>query len=156
MTATITIHGIDKLVAKLGRLESVQLLRLPMHAATKLIYAEAIKYPGQTKKPFKFVSDKQRRYVIMAIRKGIIQVPYRRRKSSGLAGSWVERVEDHGDSLVGIVGSSISYGPFVMSPDNQAQYHQGNWQTTDDIVNTVANPISKLFQKTIDKALAGP
>lgn len=130
MTSTITILGLPELEKKLGRLASIDLLKPPMHKATKLIYAETQKYPpprpGQT---------------------------YVRRKSAGLAGSWVERVEIRGKTLVGVVGSSISYGPFVQSPDKQAWMHKGRWPTTDDITKKVAKPVSKLFENAIRKAI---
>ena len=101
----------------------------------------------------KWVSNRQRLFVIIAIREGRIQVPYRRRHSGGLAGAWVEKVERRGDSLIGQVDNRISYGPFVMGPDSQAAYHQGNWPTTVDVLNKVKGDIKRYFETAIRKAV---
>lgn len=149
----IEIEGLEELERKLGRLASIDLLKPPMHKAVKVIYAETQVYPPPRRKPMRWKSAKQRRWFFANLRKGNIRVPYVRRHSGGLAGAWTEKVQVRGMTLVGIVGNRISYGPYVMHPQKQAEYHRGNWPTTDDITKKVAPTISKIFQDTIREAL---
>lgn len=152
---TIEIRGLDALERKLGRLGAIEVLKPPMHKATKLIYAETQKYPPASHKPMRWKSAKQRAWFFAALHRGEITVPYRRRHSGGLAGGWVERVETHGKTLVGIVGNSKSYGPWVMDPERQAGYHQGTWPTTDDIVRKRKQQIVAEFDAAIRRAIHG-
>lgn len=150
---TITIEGLDALEQKLGRMAAIDVLKSPMHKATKRIYAQTQIYPPASGKPMQWKSVKQRRWFFANLNDGNIEVPYRRKKSGGLAGSWVERVTVRNQTLVGIVGTDISYGPLVMHPDKQAEYHRGNWPTTDDIVSKHRRAIVNDFKDAIRRAI---
>lgn len=152
---TIRIDGLDKLENKLGRMASIKLLKRPMHAAVKLIYAETQTYPPASRKKMKWKSSKQRAWFFAALRSGAIVVPYRRRHSGGLAGAWTELVAVRGKTLIGIVGNRISYGPWVMSPKKQANYHKGTWPTTDDIVEKRKRQIVAEFEAAIRSSING-
>lgn len=61
------------------------------------------------------------------------------RRTGTLGRLWVgaRRVVQTGGSgafVVGRVGNATPYGPYVQSPDEQAQVHQGVWRDTDQIV----------------------
>lgn len=127
---SITIEGLDKLERKLGRLDAIAALQEPMHKATKRIYAETQNYPPP---------PPGSKYV--------------RKHSGGLAGSWVERVSVRRQTLVGIVGTDISYGPFVMHPTKQAWMHKGRWPTTDDIVDKQKRAIMADFETAIRRTI---
>jgi hypothetical protein len=153
MSSDIVVDGIDKLEKKLGRLGAVQVLRAPMRAGIERIWSELQVYPPPSRKRFDFKTERQRRFVMAAIRTGRLRVPYYRRHSGGLAGSWRRRIEEYHRSLVGIVASKISYGPYVMSPTLQAEYHRGTWPTTATVVAEVSGDVVGYFAKAISRAL---
>jgi hypothetical protein len=69
-------------------------------------------------KPSKFKTEKQRRYVLWAIRTGAIRVPYRRTNS--LYRSLTSKAELAGGSVYITVGSNKSYAPYVIGFPRQA------------------------------------
>lgn len=151
--SNIVIENVDKLVQKIGRLSAVAVLRDPMRLSVERIWSELQVYPPPSRKKFNFKSERQRRFVMAAIRTGMLRVPYYRRHSGGLAGSWRRRVEERARGLVGIVASKISYGPYVMSPSLQAEYHRGTWPTTADVVKEVSDDVIDYFDRAITRAL---
>ena len=151
--SSITIHGLDELEAKLGRLASIQVLKPPMHKSTGLIRTEARKYLSPSRKPMIWKSREHRIKFLRGMYGGFFRVPYQRRRSGGLAGAWIEKVQLRGKTLVGIVSNNKSYGPYVQHPTKQAAYHRGNWRTTDDIVKDVAKPVQTIFEKAIRQAI---
>lgn len=151
--SNIVIENVDKLMQKFGRLATVWVLREPMRLAVERVWSELQVYPPPARKKFPFKSERQRRFVLASIRSGTLRVPYYRRHSGGLAGSWRRRVEERARGLVGIVASKISYGPYVMSPTLQAEYHRGTWPTTADVVEEVEGDIVSYFDRAISRAL---
>lgn len=149
----ITIEGLEELERRLGRMASIDVLRLPMTQSVETVRSEAQKYPPKRKRRMKFKSRRQRFFVIIAIREGRIQVPYKRRHSGGLAGGWNTKVHTVGQTLVGRIENRVSYGPFVMGPTAQADYHRGNWPTTIDVLHKTKTDIEGFFEVAIEKAL---
>lgn len=88
-----------------------------------------------------FKTLKQQRYFFAALRAGTIRVPYKRRHSAGLKGSWskqeggsgvaVEGDADFQSAVVGTVGINETYAPYakyvVGNDAQQAAYHKGWW-----------------------------
>ena len=130
MPSTIEILGLDELQHKLGRLGAISTLKPPMNKAVHRIHAETQTYPPPPKGS-----------------------TYRRKHAGGLAGSWVARTEQKRQTLVGVVGASISYAPYVMGPKRQAWMHKGRWPTTDDIVDKQKHNIVNDFEKAIRKVI---
>lgn len=149
----IVIEGLDALERKLGRLRAVEVLRIPMAQSVHLLHGAVQDYPPASGRKMKWKSAKQRRWFFANLREGNIVIPYRRRKSGGLAGSWVARVEASPRTLTGIVTSKISYGPLVMHPQRQADYHRGTWPTTDTIVTKNRTKVLEFFRRAIEKEL---
>src|SRR5512146_3153004 len=89
-------------------------------------------YPPPSGKPMTFTSDRQRRYVMMAMRTGLITVPYRR--TMNLARSWAVDWGEAGNlGRFEITNSATSpqgvrYADLVMG-DLQANYFVGTWAT---------------------------
>jgi len=69
-------------------------------------------------RPSKFKTEKQRRYVLMAISRGLIRIPYRRTNS--LYRSLTSKTELIGDSLFISVGTNKAYAPYVIGYPRQA------------------------------------
>ena len=80
-----------------------------------------------------FVSEKQRRYVMAAIKEGRIKVPYKR----GLRGETLSK--SYRIDVVGFEAyllSAASYAKYVVG-DEQARIHQGRWKTAVAAAETV-------------------
>lgn len=94
--------------------------------ADEVVLPALHKYPTQSGKKMQFKSAKQRAFVIAAIKRGDIQVPYRR---SGDYGRSFEK-SPIADGLV--LRSNLAYAPYVRG-EPQASYHKGNWTTLDEL-----------------------
>lgn len=126
-----------------------------------LAYGQAIQQELMEDKPpppprgaMRFVSEKQRRFVMAAKRRGEIKVPYVRGTGGGTRGSEAlnrsYRVDLEGDNAV--LYSAASYAPYVIG-DQQAQIHQGRWKTALNAAETVAQRGD--LSKIVSMALAG-
>lgn len=91
-------------------------------------------YPPESHRPMEFKSEKQRRYVIWAIRNGIIKVPYVRtgltQRSMGMS------IEDNGMTIR--TGTNLDRAQWTHG-ENQARYHTiTGWRKTLDIAQREA------------------
>ena len=153
MSTFIEIKGIDELERKLGRLASVEILKLPTEQGLGLLFARTQIYPPPAHRKMRWKTEKQRRWFFANLHKGKIQVPYRRRKSGGLAGRWAKKVKVEKGTVIGILSNRISYGPWVMGPHDQAAYHKGVWPTTKDIARLEEKHIARNFTEAIRRAI---
>jgi hypothetical protein len=131
MPSEIVITGIPELLAKVGRMQALKVLAPPMVKAMARLQRTLATYPKASHRKMKFVSEKQRRYVMWLVSEG--KVPYRRTH---------------------MLNNPMSYGPYVQSPTGQAEYHSGTWRTTDDVVKKHEAAIVADFKAAIDGALA--
>ena len=150
---TFTIWGEEELLRKFSRLRAIFFLRPPMDKSLLLLLGEFQRYPPPAHKKMKFKSRKQRLFVLAAIRDGRIHIPYRRRHSAGLAGAWVHRATVQPNAIEGTLVNHKPYGPFVLDPKSQAQYHRGTWPTTADVFKKQKPHIEMLFQEAVYNAL---
>lgn len=82
-----------------------------------------------------FVSDRQRRYVMAALRRGVIVIPYRRGSAKTNGSEFLN--QSYSVTLAGdtaYLESSASYAPYVVG-DEQAQIHSGRWETAENAAN---------------------
>jgi len=97
------------------------------------------KPPPPARGAMKFVSVKQRRFVMAAISRGEITVPYKRGTGSGLRGSETLN-RSYSITLSGdeaLLTSAASYAPYVVG-DQQAPIHQGRWNTAANAAEQVS------------------
>lgn len=108
-------------------------------------------YPNrQSSGPYPWVSERQRRYVMAAIRDGRITVPYRRTRRLG---KWeVGSVTQTGRGWSGSVGPTVDYARYVMNAADQAQIHQGNWPTIQRIATSTRPAVIRIFEDAARKA----
>jgi hypothetical protein len=106
---------------------------------------------GQTWK-----SVKQRRYFFFALRKGIIQVPYRRGLSPGsqrLGRSWTAKQVD--DTSVAI-GTNVSYERMVKDEGQQTRYMKAvGWTTIQQDIERGKREVFDTMNTVIRRALMG-
>lgn len=108
------------------------------------VAAEAVK-PELAKEPFRtthkkmqFVSAKQRAFVISAIRRGDLDVPYRRTGAIGIS-------EQHPTTNGIDVVVPVEYSDLVRTKGKQARYHQGLWPTDEDIAQKIEGDTAELI-----------
>ena len=103
-----------------------------------------------------FKTDKQRRFFFWALRKGKIEVPYRRGESPGsqtFGRRWTIATENAG--LRVIISNNAKYGPLLMDEEQQSRYAaRVGWRTVQDISDEEFPIIIELAQGEIDRILA--
>ena len=128
MPYSIRIEGVDKLIAKLGKVQGIAVLRKPMQRAVYRLHAGLAKYPS-----------------------AIPGSSYRRTGTLGRL--WTTRIESSSDGLTGKVGNRIHYAPWVQSERFQAKVHQGRWQTEVNVAEKETPAIVADFERAIREAL---
>lgn len=127
--AEITIQGLDALYRKIDSMERIQdVLTPPMQRGVYRLQRDMAMYPppptGST-------------YV----------------RTGTLGRRWTTKIDRNGGGLVGTVGNSTSYGPFVQSKQFQARVHRGRWQTDVDVAERNQRSIINDFEATIQAEL---
>jgi hypothetical protein len=154
----IEIEGLAELEKKLGRIGAIRELRPAMAEANEKILGDTDRYPPKRPgRKMKWKSRKQQIFVIMSIREGSIHVPYDRKHTGGLAGSWVSKVSVIGQTLTGTVGSNENKAPYaryVVGPNSQAEFHkEGGWWTTATLLKRRKGDIEDIFASRIREVL---
>jgi len=150
MNATIEIKGLDKLQRKLGR-GARPVIRTILLGVAEEIKGRIAEYPGPVVYPIRWASESQRR-AYFAKRKGM--GPYVRQTDSfseRLGPSWATRME--GDDRA-IVGTRVSYAPWVQSAEAQQPMHAATgWKTDEEAVEEVeqSGAIERIFSQAMSK-----
>ena len=144
---------VSEVVAKLDPKELEAQLAWALKGASDIIRADVRTYPPQSHKPMKWKSAKQRRWFFANLRAGNIEVPYRRGQSPGsekLGASWTRKLERGVNPSV-TIGTRVSYAPWVMDKDRQADYHKGNWPTVQSIAEKRANDVKRFIETALQR-----
>jgi hypothetical protein len=109
----------------------------------RAIYEEAVdpelaKEPMASGRKMQFVSNKQRAFVMSAIRRGDINVPYRRTGQIGLS-------QFHATSSGGEAVVPVEYSDLVRTAGKQAKYHEGTWPTDVEIAEKIEGDTAELI-----------
>ncbi len=156
MTIHLEIEGLDRLQAKFERMGAdlkPELIKTT-HAAMLYANSQVPPYPPQSRKPYKRQTAKQRRYVMAAIRRGDITVPYPRK---GSFKSLTTEVQELGSSIVGLIGTNTPHAPWVISSEAvgsrgpQARYHEGNWWRLQEVVRNAREGMVALYQGMVHR-----
>ena len=146
----VTIHGFDELNKRLKDPQIRAFAKDAMDQATALVAYEAARYPPQiTGRPYPWKSQKQRRYVIAAIRRGEIVVPYRR--TGTLGQRWESKVKWNGKELIGEVSNKTAYAPYVQGLEQNPFHKEGGWQVLTDVAEKQMNAITAFFHDALTK-----
>ena len=124
----IEIEGIAEIVRRLGVAETIRILRSPIWRGVARIVGFMGEYPPQP--------------------------PTDYRRTGTLGRRWTEEVTETADSIEGEVGNATNYGPFVQSEQFQSRW-MGHWQTDEDAVDTMTDPITADIEETLQGALNG-
>lgn len=67
----------------------------------------------------------------------------------------LSRVETLGSGVVGYIGTSIRYAPYVIDRNRQAWMHRGRWWLLQDVVERAVDGIRRVLEREIDRILRG-
>jgi hypothetical protein len=125
---TITVTGVDRLFAKLGRLQGTRILLPPVQRAVIRLQGYMAKYPAPPARS-------------------------KHRRTGTLGRRWTTKLETTGDGVIGKVGNNTEYGPLVQSKKFQADVHKNRWQTDADAIRDNRKDIVQDFNTSIKAAL---
>lgn len=173
MSATIKVEGLDDALRGLD----------PAHAARAVLgirlgVAEEVRhvistYPPPPKYPLRWASQKQRWWFKCAVREGRIQVPYARQfalTSQRLGPAWTVANGVVGTQATApdaawtvanegrIVGTRVTYAPYVQSAAHQQPFHADTgWKTDEQTVQEVkqSGAIQRIVKDVLHKVFAG-
>jgi len=130
MSVSIEIKGINKLMAKLGRVAAIDVLEPPMQRAVLRVQARMATYPPQ-------------------------RAGSNYRRTGTLGRRWTTKVTKQADGVEGRVGNVTEYAPFVQSARFQRPPFRGRWQTDEKVLNEELPAIRRDFEQVVDEALKG-
>ena len=128
------------LTNKLNQVTGPDLVRAISQAVAKeAVEPELAKEPFRTThKKMQFVSSKQRAFVMASIKRGDIQVPYRRTGKIGIS----EQIQTTNGIDVVV---PAEYSDLVRTKGKQARYHDPLWPTTEDIAAKIEGDTAELI-----------
>lgn len=154
---TVTIQGLDRIVSALGQSikPTIQGITVGVGEVARSYMA---KYPGPSAQPVTWQSRKQRIHYIIMRREAGLPLKYTRGSdpmSQHLGQSW--EVKPAGD-LNAVLGTTVTYGPFVQGQlFQQAQHFVTGW-TTDELVKRdveASGDIDRVMQQGMDGFFVG-
>ena len=157
----IVVRGLDKAQARFARMGTT--IQAEMLAATMeaVLYVQS-QIPGYPP-PRHAVTESALKVVRFVTKTGeIVRFKARRKeyKRTGILGASINsmageapgalsRVEPLGSGVKGVVGTSIKYGPYVISNKRQARIHQGRWWTLQDVFVKAQSGIADIYRKMV-------
>jgi hypothetical protein len=155
---TIKLDGVEHIIAAISRFPR-QAERYAgqagNEAADEILDTEGLrKYPPVNRPPRGFKTDKQRRFFFAALRKGQIEVPYRRGASPGS-----ERYGTHWEvetvGLTTTIGNAVSYAEILAGNDTQQSTYMAGigWRQLEQVAEEKVEDITKIYQGWMDKMM---
>jgi len=153
----IRIEGMDELIKLLDSLARLDPVKAAIQAAGEYLAGKMREYPpaSEANQPGSR-QWYQRGYGTKWItRSGAV---HGIATSEDLQHSWTQAIAD--DGLTSIVGTNVSYAPYVQDRDEQAWFHKARgWITAQDTVEAegdfVVNLIARSIEDEIEKAAGG-
>ncbi len=148
---TIQIEGLDKLIAKIKKLEELDAIKPAMKAGAEHIKGTLDDYPpsGPWNSPMSRNWYERGYGPHWTLKDGTV---HSRRASQMLNRSWSISQENGG--LTQIVGTKVSYGPFVMDEDKQTWFHKAHgWKTIQTVAREQTAKILQLVRDALQKII---
>jgi len=161
MDFSFELDGVDETTGMLERIRNLNRLSRQMKIVTLRLQKRLKKYPSVNRRTrasvygvqpltgminghsvtfmSSFKTFKQHCWFYATLRDNPGQFPYRRTKHLGQA--WTEKVQFIAGGVEGIVGNITPYGPLVQDRDQQAEFHKGEWDTAQDILDEMSDEI---------------
>jgi hypothetical protein len=154
------IEGLDGLMKILDRFAEpkalADTLRPALAAAGEEVRSHLVRYPGKPSYPLRWASARQRFYVLYILRRGL--GPYQRGTdpmSQRLQASWT--VDTRRD-FSAVVGTRVTYAPYVQSRLYQQPFHRATgWVTDEEAVQrtTESGALREHLLSVVRKAMEG-
>lgn len=152
---SVDAEGCDRVIAKLGRAEGLQVLRAPVEETVTTWQTDMKVYPPPRRM---VLTTRHRGGAVKAVgmrgsnkRQAYWVSSYRR--TGTLGRRWTKRVRNVVDGVVGVVGNNTIYAPLVQSYTFQSGVHRGRWQTDRDVIRRNAARVRGYFRAAIERAL---
>lgn len=164
----LDVEGLDEIKAMVDRFVSREFVvsaRAAMTETLLFLHGQIPEYPAAAgrKADTDRWTDKQRRYFFWALKKGIINVPYRR--TGTLGREFTTEVRMQGAQVLGAIGTAVAYAPWVVGPDEseaitiggirafQAAIHRGVWWQFEDVIEDNLDKAYTVFTDAFYRAL---
>ena len=151
MQFQITERGAGEIVRRWGRFRAGKATVDAFRDDERALRAALGAYPSQRRYRMRWTSERQRRYVMAAIRSGRIVVPYRR--TGRLREGWQINTRLDGNGATMSVTNSVEYAAGVMGA-RQWWMHADHWPKAKGIVDawtpTVRRTIRERIQEMLD------
>jgi hypothetical protein len=148
---SISITGLDKILKKLGHFETMRIMEEPMERSLLKIESAMSEYPPPPA-PGEWAAKttvRQKRAFFALLRAGQIKG----KRTGTLGRRWTHAITKSAGGMEGVVGNNTEYGPWVQSKRFQARFHQGRWQTDEEVLENLHGEIKKDFEDTVKSAL---
>jgi hypothetical protein len=161
--AHIRIEGMNELLKRIDSVQKLKFVKSAMVAGGNVMRGYIATYPsslanytnpllyGKTEK-----AAKMRRGYFARLKKGAIEVPYRRGQSPGsekLGQSWKVTTRNYG--LTAVVGTSVKYARRVQDRKNQTIGHgKTGWVTVQDVAEQHGREVIDKVRAALNKELS--
>lgn len=144
-----------EILGRIGEAQIGEVIRAVTLGYAQLTAARLLeqKPPRPAPGSMKFKSERQRRFVMAAIKRGEITIPYVRGTGGGTSGSEALNrsyiIDLYSDEAVLL--SSAAYAKYVVG-DQQAEIHQGRWNTVQNATEQVrqSGDVDVMIQKALE------
>lgn len=149
----VVIKGQEELTLKMRHLakDARPMLVRATEKAVLYLHSRVPPPPVPSRKPYPFVSERQRRFVMALVRRG--DVPYRR--TNQMVASINTKVKSLGGGVVGTIGTNHVKAPWVISEERvggrgpQARYHQGTWWTLQEVARKSWDGVLSIYRRML-------
>jgi len=150
MQFAIEVRGAGQIVQRWGRFRAAKATADAFQDQERGLRVALGAYPQQRRYRMRWVSERQRRYVMAGIRSGRIAVPYRR--TGALRGGWQINTRLDGNGATMSVSNTVEYAVGVMG---QRQYwmHADHWPKAKGIVDAWTPTVRRVIGERVREML---
>ncbi len=149
MSYTIEVRGLDAIQRKL-QMPLGMVLKPAFFAIGQDVRSRIAVYPGAVKYPIEWASEKQRRWYFATHKDALPYVRGVTQGSQRLGTKWAVDMESL--RLGVIVGTEVTYAPYVQNAERQQPFHRNSgWRTDREVAEEVA--ASDLIQRAFTAAI---
>ncbi len=157
----IEIKGLDEAVKKLTTMAQLRKVHAGIRDAGMYLKGKMAIYPPRKHITIASLggwkSDKQRKWFFANLRKGTIDVPYRRGQSPGsedLANKWTSKYDKN--KFQAVVGNDASYARLVMGKKQTEMMKRIGWKKVDVIAKDETRKVQELMIDAVRRAIQNP
>ena len=146
---SVEVRGLVDAQRMLARMSAEPIAAIATQEAADYLKMALAEYPPPPHPPYKlrFYTARQRRFVMWALRTGVISPPYKRTRR--LARGWIVDVAWRGGREVRAkIVNIVEYTRWVMSDRLQAYMHRGYWPRISEVWRDERSEVLKIIRET--------